>query len=81
VRRYRKHDFLRERVGLEVQMVGVSTEMDTPPRISARSFGNLAEVILTHEPRGWLDDENEVRVSRIEHTGKEARNLEEKPPP
>jgi hypothetical protein len=63
--------------GRPLQVVGVSTEMDTPPRISVRSLGNLAERVLTHEPRPGLDDEDEVRITRIVHTGKESRHLEE----
>jgi hypothetical protein len=58
-------------------MVGVSIGMDNAPRISPRSFANLAEVILTHEPRAGIDDEDAVRVTRALHTGKEARHLEE----
>jgi hypothetical protein len=63
--------------GKPLQVVGVSMEMDTPPRISVRSMSNFAETILTHEPRSGLDDEDEVRVTRIVHTGKESRHLEE----
>jgi hypothetical protein len=63
--------------GRPLQVVGVSTEMDTPPRISVRSLGNLAEVVLTHEPHPGLDEDDEVRVTRIGHAGRESRYLEE----
>jgi len=72
---YRAH-WMDHYTGRPLQMVGMSVEMDQPPRISARSFANLAELILTYEPRVGLDD-NEVRVARFVHTGKEARHLEE----